>query len=76
EINGYLYLPKDLEFLIPRVFSYSLNEASPSISMEYYGYQTLADLFVHGNLEFGQWYNILTDLKWITEQLAGENLSG
>lgn len=76
EINWYLNLPKDLEFLIPRVFSYSLNEASPSISMEYYGYQTLADLFVHGNLELGQWNNILTDLKWITEQLAGENLSG
>ncbi|WP_166239876.1 hypothetical protein [Paenibacillus turpanensis] len=66
EIEWYLELPEDLCFLIPRVFSYSLDTNDPYVSMEYYGYQTLAELFVHGRLETGQWRHILSDLKWIT----------
>lgn len=46
EIRWYLKIPKQLQYLTPRQFDYSLNSDSPFVSMEFYGYRTLHEFFV------------------------------
>ena len=46
EIQWYLKLPKQLHYLAPRIFNYSLYSDSPYIQMEYYGYRTLHEIFL------------------------------
>ncbi|MBQ6297391.1 MAG: hypothetical protein IJK81_06830 [Selenomonadaceae bacterium] len=46
EIQWYLKLPKQLHYLAPRIFTYSLYSDSPYIQMEFYGYRTLHEIFL------------------------------
>lgn len=46
EIQWYLKLPKQLHYLAPRIFEYSLYSDSPYIQMEFYGYRTLHEIFL------------------------------
>jgi hypothetical protein len=70
EINWYISLPDELKFYIPRIFSYSLDKQDPFALMEYYGYPSLADIFVGGNLNESQWGQIIRQLHWILGQFA------
>ena len=65
EIKWYIDLPRELHYCIPRIFDYSLAGSNSYVSMEYYGYPSLADIFVHGNLSKKKWEEILQALKWI-----------
>ncbi len=65
EIKWYLKLPSDLEYVRPRIFNYNLTYEHPSISMEYYAYHTIHELFLNGNLEYQQWLEIFERIKFI-----------
>lgn len=65
EILWYLKLPSDLEYVRPRIFAYSLSYKSPFVSMEYYAYHTLHELFLYGDLSKQQWVRIFEKIKFI-----------
>lgn len=66
EIRWYEALPQDLKILAPRVISSSLNSGQeprlPHIELEYYGYPSLAELFVHKQLDLAFYRSILDKL--------------
>lgn len=59
EINWYFSLPKKLKPLAPRVLDWNKNSTDSYLTLEYYGYPTLAELFVFGNLNPYVWKNII-----------------
>ncbi|MFZ8805852.1 MAG: sugar phosphate nucleotidyltransferase [Candidatus Calescibacterium sp.] len=60
EILWYLNLPERLKILTPRIISYDLD--TPYVQMEYYGYPTLAELYIYGDLPIEIWIMILEKL--------------
>lgn len=55
EIQWYLKMPAKLQYLIPRIYEYSLDRNAPYVTMEYYGYNTLHEMFVFGDIPLAQW---------------------
>ena len=62
EINYLRLLPPELAVLFPRVVDFSLDWQDPWLTMEYYGYATLADAFVYENLDPGIWHRVFQHL--------------
>lgn len=62
EIRWYLRLPNNLQYLIPRIYAYSLDFDSPYVKMEYYGYHTLHESLLYGDLSLTKWKNIFKKL--------------
>jgi dTDP-glucose pyrophosphorylase len=58
ETNWYLNLPPDLKVFAPRIVDYNLNQNDTFYSIEFYGYPTLSDLFLYGDLSQEHWQNI------------------
>jgi len=58
ELNWYLALPDGLKVLTPRVLKHEVN-GFLEVVQDYYGYPTLAELFVYGNLHAGLWMSIV-----------------
>ena len=58
EIKWYLSLPNDLRVLAPRVIDCAVGE-KPFLTLEYYGYPTLSELYVFGELHDFVWQNII-----------------
>lgn len=69
EIKWYLKLPADVEYVRPRIFNYSLEYNSPFVSMEYYAYHTVHELFLNSDLDIHQWGNIFKRIRFICEDL-------
>lgn len=65
EIKWYLKLPADIEYVRPRIFSYSTSYTHPSVSMEYYAYHTIHELFLYGDLTKSQWSDIFKRIKFV-----------
>lgn len=65
EIKWYLKLPNDIEYVRPRIFDYSLNYDKPFVSMEYYAYHTVHELFINGDLNIKQWKMIFQRIRFI-----------
>lgn len=65
EIKWYLKLPEDIEYVRPRIFSYSTSYTHPSVSMEYYAYHTVHELFLYGDLTKSQWSDIFKRIKFV-----------
>ncbi|SFF09104.1 aminoglycoside phosphotransferase family protein [Trichococcus pasteurii] len=65
EILWYLKLPTDIEYVRPRIFSYSIDYNNPYINMEYYAYHTLHELFLFGDLSQKQWADTFKRIKFI-----------
>lgn len=61
EIKWYLKLPADVEYVRPRIFDYSTSYVNPYVSMEYYAYHTVHELFLYGDLTLQQWVDILIE---------------
>lgn len=74
EIRWYLKLPTDIEYSRPRIFSYSTNYETPYISMEYYAYRTLHELFLLGNLTEEQWCNVFRRIRFILNDFGRYSL--
>lgn len=69
EIRWYLRLPNKLQYLLPRIYDYSLDLNHPYVSMEYYGYHTLHDSLMYGNLSLVKWQNIFQKLLFVLEDM-------
>ncbi len=68
EINYLRLLPPDLSILFPRVVGYSTDYDDPWLAMEYYGYPTLAEVFVFENVDPAIWEQVFLHLRQIVEQ--------
>lgn len=67
EINWYLNLPDKLKIFTPRVLNCRANVKQPSYSLEYYGYQSLDDIFIFGYLDEKIWRLIIERLLEIVK---------
>lgn len=65
EIKWYIKLPMDIEYVRPRIFDYSTVYEEPYISMEYYVYHTLHELFLYGELTKQQWIDIFRHIRFV-----------
>ena len=65
EINFLRLLPPDLAVLFPRIVDHSTDWDDPHVTMEYYGYPTLAEIFVFENAEAGTWEHVFEHLHEI-----------
>lgn len=65
EIKWYLKLPADIEYVRPRIFSYSVSYTEPYVSMEYYSYHTIHELFLYGDLSKTQWVDIFNRIHFV-----------
>ncbi len=75
EIKWYLKLPADVEYVRPRIFSYSTSYSAPYISMEYYAYHTVHELFLNGDLDIRQWETIFKRIKFIIDDFKRYKVS-
>lgn len=62
ELDWYLKIPAELKILSPRILSHSEKDGSIEVTQEYYGYPTLAELYVYGDLHAETWISILRHL--------------
>lgn len=69
EIKWYLKLPADVEYVRPRIFGYSTAYNAPYVSMEYYPYHTLHELFLFGDLSEQQWVDIFERVRFVCNDL-------
>lgn len=76
EILWYLKLPSDIEYVRPRIFSYSTDYASAYVAMEYYSYHTLHELFLHGDLNYHQWIDIFKRIRFVLEDFKRYTVGG
>ena len=67
EILWYLKLPTDVEYVSPRIFSYSTSYENPFVSMEYYAYHTIHELFLYGELTKHQWIDIFKRIRFVCD---------
>lgn len=58
EIDWYLSIPKELSILTPRLVNYKKGK-KPFLSLEYYSYQTLSELYVFGEVNEYVWKNVI-----------------
>jgi dTDP-glucose pyrophosphorylase len=63
EINYLRLLPPKLAVLFPRVIDYSTDWQDPFLTLEYYGYPTLAEVFVFENVDPAIWEQIFVHLR-------------
>ena len=70
EINWYKKIPKELQPLTPRIFSSSSHSHSMSMTQEYYGYPTLAELFLYSDLDAIAWEVILKRVMDIHQEFS------
>lgn len=75
EIKWYLKIPKELQYIAPRIFDYSLEKEDSYISMEYYGYPTLHELFLFGNYDINKWAKIFDTLFFVNSDLKRYKLA-
>lgn len=76
EIKWYLKLPKDIEYVSPRIFDYSTSYGDPYLSMEYYSYHTLHELFLYGDLERQQWADIFKRIRFVRDDFRRYTVRG
>lgn len=70
EILWYLKLPADIEYVRPRIFSYSTSYSDPYVSMEYYAYHTVHELFMYGDLSYHQWVDIFNRIRFVCDDFS------
>ena len=70
EIRWYLKLPEKLEYVHPRIYNYSLNYDNPYVSMEYYSYHTLHELFLYSDLKKEQWERIIDKIVFVMSDFS------
>ncbi len=55
EINWYKNIPEELKVFSPRLLDYSMTDDRVAYSLEYYGYQSLADYFIFNHFDEKVW---------------------
>ena len=69
EIKWYLKIPSDIEYIRPRIFDYSTAYEHPYISMEYYAYHTIHELYLYSDLTRTQWVDIFKRIRFVIRDL-------
>ncbi len=59
ELNWYLLLPEKLKTLTPRIITKEQEGNKVTITQEFYGYPSLSELFVYGDLSTSVWESII-----------------
>ncbi|MFO1522276.1 MAG: NTP transferase domain-containing protein [Kiritimatiellia bacterium] len=67
EINYYRLLPPDLATFFPRLVDFSLAREDMYLTLEYYGYPTLSELWVFEEMDATHWEAIFTLLARVLE---------
>jgi dTDP-glucose pyrophosphorylase len=62
EINYLRLLPADLAVLFPRIVAHSTSWESPFVTLEYYGYPTLSEMWVYENIDPAIWRGVFHHL--------------
>ena len=70
EISWYVNIPSSLQYMLPRIYNYSLNTTKPYIKMELYGYKTLHDIMLNQNLNINDWYNIFKQIHFLLNEMS------
>lgn len=70
ELDWYLSLPDALKALTPRIFRQENFDGHVRIVQEYYGYPTLAELYVYGDLDIEIWESILRQVMRVQHEFA------
>ncbi|MGN6371278.1 MAG: sugar phosphate nucleotidyltransferase [Phycisphaerae bacterium] len=65
EINYYRLVPNDLNIFFPRLVSFSLRPENLHITLEYYTYATLSELWVFEEVEVAVWRRVFAGLHAI-----------
>jgi dTDP-glucose pyrophosphorylase len=68
EINYLRLLPDKLSVLFPRLLDYSVDWTAPFARMEYYGYPTLAEIFLFENVDPTHWEHVFHHLHSIIRE--------
>lgn len=76
EIRWYLRMPGELQYLLPRVYDYSLDFSDPYVKMEYYGYHTLHESLLFGDLSEKRWRSIFQKLLLATQDMQSFRVVG
>lgn len=76
EIRWYLRMPGQLQYLLPRIYDYSLDLDAPYVSMEYYGYHTLHESLLYGNLSSSRWREIFRQLHFVLADMSSFRIRG
>lgn len=76
EIRWYLRIPNKLQYLLPRVYDYSLDLTDLYVSMEYYGYHTLHESLVFGDLPLVKWQAIFQKLLFAINDMGKFTVTG
>ena len=74
EIKWFLTLPNELQWVTPRIYSYSLEFDKPSVTMEYYAYPTLHHLYLYGNHNLDKWRQIFGRLFYVNKEISKYHL--
>lgn len=67
EINYYRQLPHDLATFFPRLVDFGLSPGDTFLTLEYYGYPTLSEIWVFEEYEARYWEQIFQSLARILE---------
>lgn len=65
EINYYRLVPRDLATFFPRLVDFSLAPKDPFLTLEYYGYPTLSEIWVFEEFESKYWESVFQTLRQI-----------
>lgn len=76
EIKWYLKLPSDIEYVSPRIFDYSTAYTQPYISMEYYAYHTVHELFLYADLTWRQWRDVFNRIRFVCRDFKRYTAAG
>lgn len=75
EINWYLKLPNNVKYMTPRIYEYSTEITNPFVSMEYYSYHTLHEIYLYGDLKNKQWETIFKRIKLVIDDMSKHTIS-
>lgn len=76
EIRWYLRMPGKLQYLLPRIYDYSLDFSAPYVKMEYYGYHTLHESLIFGDLSEKRWKSIFQKLLLAMKDMQSFRIVG
>lgn len=67
EINFYRLLPDDLASFFPRLLGYSMKPSAAFLTLEYYGYPTLSELWVFERYDAAFWSSVFAQLARVLD---------
>lgn len=70
EIQWYLKMPAKLQYLIPRIYEYSLDRNEPYVTIEYYGYNTLHEILVFGDIPLARWRKYFEKILFAVQDMG------